>query len=66
MLARMLRWKVSKENVLAAARLLRCSACEEATHQGRNPCQRLMRTENPGESSVCDMAEWNHPVSETR
>ena len=25
---------------------------ERLNHQVRNPCQRLMRTENPGESSV--------------
>ena len=33
----MLRWKGAKENVLAASRLLRCSACEEAEPLGVKP-----------------------------
>ena len=33
-LVRMLRWKGAKDNVLAAARLLRCSACEEGKPPG--------------------------------
>ena len=36
-LVRMLRWKGAKENVWAAARLLRCSACEEAKPPGAEP-----------------------------
>ena len=45
-LVRMLRWKGAKENVQAAARLQRCSACV------RNPCQRVVSTQTPGELPV--------------
>ena len=32
-----MRWKSAKESVLAAARSLRCSACEEAKPPGAKP-----------------------------
>ena len=54
-LVRMLRWNGTTENVLAAARVLRCSACAEA----KPP-------ENPGESSVVTWLSGNTPVFKTR
>ena len=65
-LVRMLRWKDAKENVLAAARLLRCSACEEAKPSGAKPVSTSHENREPWRVVGCDLAEWNHPVVETR
>ena len=60
-LARMLRWRGAKENVLAAARLLRCSACEEAKPPGVKPVSASHEHREPWRVVGCDRAEWNHP-----
>ena len=60
----MLRWKGAKENV-AAARLLRCSACEEAEAPSVKPVSASHEHREPWRVVGCDMAEWNHPMSET-
>ena len=62
----MLRWKGAKENVLAAARLLRCSACEEAKPPGVKPVSATHEHKEPWIVVGCDVAERNHPVFETR
>ena len=65
-LVRVLRWKGAKENALAAARLLRCSACEEAQSPVAKPVSVSHENREPWSVVGCDLAEWNHPVSETR
>ena len=65
-LVRMLRWKGAKENVLAAARLLRCSAWEEAKPPGAKPVSASHEDGEPWRVVGCDLAEWNHPVLEAR
>ena len=65
-LVRMLRWKGAKKDVLAAARLLRCSACEEAKPGGAKLVSASHENREPSRVVGCDLAEWNHPVSETR
>ena len=62
----MLRWEGAKENVLAATRILRCSACEEAKPPGVEAVSASHEHREPWRVVGCDMAEWNHPVSETR
>ena len=64
-LVRMLRWKGAKENV-AAARLLRCSACEEAEAPSVKPVSASHEHREPWRVVGCDMAEWNHPMSDSR
>ena len=61
-LVRMYRWKGAKENVLAAARLLRCHDCEI----GAKPESASHENREPGRVVGSDMAEWNHSVTETR
>ena len=65
-LVRMLRWKGAKENVLAAARLLRCGACKEAKPPGAQPVSASHEHREPLTAVGGDLAEWNHPVSETQ
>ena len=62
-LVRMLRWKGAKENVLAAAILLRCSASQTTRCETFVSVSQAQRTL---ESVGCDVLEWNHPWSETR
>ena len=65
-LVRMLRWKGAKEDVLVAARSLRCSACEEAKSTGAKPVSASHENREPWRVVGCELAEWNHPASETR
>ena len=65
-LVRMLRWKGAKEDVLAAARSLQCSACEDAKPPGAKPVAASHENREPWKTVGCDLAEWNHPISETR
>ena len=65
-LVRMLRWKGAKEDVLAAARSLQCSACEEAKPRGAKPVAASHENREPWRTVGCDLAEWNHPISEMR
>ena len=66
LLVRMLRWKGAKENVLAAARLLRCSACEEAKPPGVKPVSASHEHREPLRVVGCDLAEWNHTIEKRR
>ena len=52
--------------MLAAARLLRCSACEEAKPLGVKPVSAYNEHREPWRVVGCDMAEWSHLMSETR
>ena len=63
---RMPRWKGAKESVLAAARLLRCSACEEVKSTSAEPVSASHENREPWSVVGCDLTEWNHPVYETR
>ena len=61
----MLRWKDAKEKVLPPPDYFVAVPAKRLNHQVRNPCQRPLSTENPGESSGVTWLSWNHPVSET-
>ena len=50
--------------MLAAARLLRYSACEEAKPPGVKPVSASHEHREPWRVVGRDMAEWNHPVPE--
>ena len=52
--------------MLAVARLLRCSACEEANSSGVKPVSASHEHREPWKVVGCDMAEWNFSVFETR
>ena len=65
-LVRMLRWKGANESVLAAGRVLNCSACEEAKPSVAKPVSAFHENKTPWRVVGCDSAEWNHPVFETR
>ena len=50
----------------AAARSLQCSACEEAKPPGAKPVAASHDNREPWRTVGCDLAEWNHPISEMR
>ena len=56
----------AKENVVATARLVRCSFWEEAKPPGAKPVSASHKNRECWRVVGCDMAEWNHPVSDTR
>ena len=60
-LLRMLRWNGAKDNLLAAARLLRASACEEDEPLGVKPVSAYHENRGTLESG----RSWNHRVIET-
>ena len=51
--------------MLAAARLLRASACEEAKPNGVKAVSAYHENREPWRVVGCDMADWNHRVIET-
>ena len=52
--------------MLAAARFLRCKAYGEAKPLGAKLVSASLENREPWRVVGCGMAEWNHPVSETR
>ena len=65
-LVRMLCWKGAKDRVLASARRLRCSACEEAKPPGAKPVSAVHESREHSRVVGYEMAEWTHPLSEER
>eukprot|EP00969_Alexandrium_andersonii_P082015 3615195-Alexandrium_andersonii.AAC.1 len=60
----MLGWRKASETVLAMARRVRCSACDEFKPRDPKPAAAAHQNAEPWSIVGCDVAEWKHPTDD--
>ena len=63
-LVKMLGWRKASETVLAMARRVKCSACDEFKPRDPKPASAAHQNAEPWSIVGCDMAEWKHPTND--